>query len=182
MARRARNGPSRRKIIGIAALVPAALKAHASADAETLPTLCSKWLAQDAKVEHLSLRWGQLEVRAIREFGWCQLSPEARRGLPLQAEMDQICAQLFGSGRCSGRGSGGPQSDQGDGPSRRSRQVGGGRTTFPRRRRGPPPVCRRGHRRSRQPGNCRPSPGRSFNAPRCVRPSRPEQSALRYRR
>ena len=95
MARRARNGPSRRKIIGIAALVPAALKAHASADAETLPTLCSKWLAQDAKVEHLSLRWGQLEVRAIREFGWRQLSPEARRGLPLQAEMDQICAQLL---------------------------------------------------------------------------------------
>ncbi len=93
MARRARGGPSRRKIIGVAALAPAVLKAHASADAETLPTLCSKWLAQDAKVEHLSLRWGQLEVRALREFGWSQLSPEARRGL--QAEMDQICAQLL---------------------------------------------------------------------------------------
>lgn len=72
-----------------------ALNPNVGAGAETLPTLCSKWLAQDAQVERLSLRWGQLEVRALREFGWSQLSPEARRGLPLQAEMDQICAQLL---------------------------------------------------------------------------------------
>lgn len=95
MAKQAHNGPSRRKVIGVAAAAPAVLAARAGMDAETLPALCSKWLALDSEIERLSLRWGDLEAQAVKELGWFQLTPEDQRALPIAAQMEQIHAQFL---------------------------------------------------------------------------------------
>ncbi|MDB5580648.1 MAG: hypothetical protein JWR80_5824 [Bradyrhizobium sp.] len=59
-------------------------------------TRCDEWLALDAKIDSLSLRWSHLETVLVREKNWSEMLPDEREALPPSEEMAAIDEQLHG--------------------------------------------------------------------------------------
>lgn len=57
---------SRRAILGAASAVPVAVGAS-SAEADAIVERCGQWLAADAEIDRLSLRWAELDHQAGTE-------------------------------------------------------------------------------------------------------------------
>jgi hypothetical protein len=54
----------------------------------------SLWLARHAEHEKLIRRWQRLETVLVRDHGWFELSPRARRELPEAVELDALNARI----------------------------------------------------------------------------------------
>lgn len=61
---------------------------------DNLVANCKAWLDIDAKAEQLADRWSNLETLAVRQFDWLNLSPSARRTVPMTMGIDQIRVRL----------------------------------------------------------------------------------------
>lgn len=86
--------PSRRDVIGAAALAPVVSSARVCPPSDDLVARCAAWLALDLEIDRLSLRWSELETEAVREFGWFNLTRAQRRRVPMAREMGEIDHRL----------------------------------------------------------------------------------------
>ncbi|WP_299015269.1 hypothetical protein [uncultured Caulobacter sp.] len=55
---------------------------------------CEAWIALDAEIDRLGLRWSDLETILVRERRWERMTPDERVALSPTQEMDAIDAQL----------------------------------------------------------------------------------------
>lgn len=55
---------------------------------------CAEWLALDAEIDRLGLRWSDLETILVRQKRWERMTPEERGELLPSEEMDAIDEQL----------------------------------------------------------------------------------------
>jgi hypothetical protein len=92
-----RRGLLHSSLVPVAAPFSAGLaKANAVTAATPDPTIaiCQKWLAVEDEWSRLSLLWGDVEARLMREHGWHRLSEEERRTLPIGRQLSEIDARL----------------------------------------------------------------------------------------
>lgn len=75
---------SRRVVIG----------AGGGALADPAVARCAEWMALDAEVDRLGLRWSDLEAILVRQKRWERMTPEERGELLPSEEMAAIDAQL----------------------------------------------------------------------------------------
>lgn len=87
---------SRRVVIGAASAAPVVAGAGAgiAASSNEAMTRCAEWLALDAEIDRLGLRWSDLETILVRQKRWERMTPEERGELLPSEEMDAIDEQL----------------------------------------------------------------------------------------
>ncbi len=82
---------SRRVVIGAASAAPVVAGGGVAASANEAVTRCAEWLALDAEIDRLGLRWSDLETILVRQE---RMTPKARGDLSPSEEMDAIDKQL----------------------------------------------------------------------------------------
>lgn len=85
---------SRRVVIGAASAAPMVAGAGGTAVPDAAVARCAEWLALDAEIDRLGLRWSDLETILVRQKRWERMTPEERGELLPSEEMDAIDAQL----------------------------------------------------------------------------------------
>lgn len=85
---------SRRVVIGAASAAPVVAGAGVTASSNEVMTRCAEWLALDAEIDRLGLRWSDLETILVRQKRWERMTPEERGELLPSEEMDAIDEQL----------------------------------------------------------------------------------------
>ncbi|OYX03004.1 MAG: hypothetical protein B7Z12_10915 [Caulobacter vibrioides] len=85
---------SRRVVIGAASAAPVARGGGGSALADPAVARCAEWMALDAEIDRLGLRWSDLETILVREKRWERMTPEEREELLPSEEMDAIDKQM----------------------------------------------------------------------------------------
>ncbi|MDI1366144.1 MAG: hypothetical protein PSX79_15000 [bacterium] len=85
---------SRRVVIGAASAAPVVAGAGVAASSNEALTRCTEWLALDAEIDRLGLRWSDLETILVRQKRWERMTPEERGELLPSEEMDAIDEQL----------------------------------------------------------------------------------------
>jgi hypothetical protein len=85
---------SRRVIIGAASAAPVVAGAGGAAGPDAAVARCAEWLALDAEIDRLGLRWSDLETILVRQKRWERMTPEERGELLPSEEMDAIDEQL----------------------------------------------------------------------------------------
>jgi hypothetical protein len=90
---------SRRNVLGGATAAPFVggwtdAKAVTALASDPTIAICQKWLAVEDEWSRLSLLWGDVEARLMREHGWHRLSEEERRTLPIGRQLSEIDARL----------------------------------------------------------------------------------------
>ena len=85
---------SRRVVIGAASAAPVAAGAGGGALADPAVARCAEWMALDAEIDRLGLRWSDLEAILVRQKRWERMTPEERGEMLPSEEMDAIDAQL----------------------------------------------------------------------------------------
>ncbi|UAL11691.1 hypothetical protein [Caulobacter segnis] len=84
---------SRRVVIGAASAAPV-VSGAGGAIADPAVARCAEWMALDAEIDRLGLRWSDLETILVRQRRWERMTPEERGELLPSEEMDAIDAQL----------------------------------------------------------------------------------------
>ncbi len=84
--------PSRRAVIGAAALTP--VLGGGPPPAEDTVARCADWIALDLEIDRLARRWSQLETLMARKHRWFALTHAEQRALPQAAEMFEIDDRL----------------------------------------------------------------------------------------
>ncbi len=81
-------------MIGAASVAPVVAGAGAGGGAVPDPAVarCAEWMALDAEIDRLGLRWSDLET--ILEKRWERMTPDERAALSPTQEMDAIDDQL----------------------------------------------------------------------------------------
>lgn len=92
---------SRRVVIGAASAAPVVNGAGGGALVDPAVARCAEWLALDAEIDRLGLRWSDLETILVRQKRWERMTPEERGELLPSEEMDAIDKLLS---RCSSSG------------------------------------------------------------------------------
>jgi len=86
---------SRRVVIGAAGAAPVVANTGAGAAMQDQAIArCDEWLALDAEIDRLGLRWSDLETILVREKRWERMTPEERVALSPTQEMDAIDKRL----------------------------------------------------------------------------------------
>lgn len=85
---------SRRVVIGAASAAPVVAGAGGAAVPDQAIARCAEWLALDAEIDRLGLRWSDLETILVRQKRWERMTPEERGELLPSEEMDVIDEQL----------------------------------------------------------------------------------------
>jgi len=85
---------SRRVVIGAASAAPVVAGAGGATVPDAAVARCAEWLALDAEIDRLGLRWSDLETILVRQKRWERMAPEERGELLPSEEMDAIDAQL----------------------------------------------------------------------------------------
>ncbi|WP_184715249.1 hypothetical protein [Caulobacter sp.] len=85
---------SRRVVIGAASAAPVVGGAGGSAPSDHAVARCAEWLALDAEIDRLGLRWSDLETILVRQKRWERMTPEERGELLPSEEMDAIDKQM----------------------------------------------------------------------------------------
>lgn len=85
---------SRRVVIGAAGAAPVVGGAGTSAMPDPAIARCAEWMALDAEIDRLGLRWSDLESILVREKRWERMTPDERVALSPTQEMDAIDEQL----------------------------------------------------------------------------------------
>lgn len=85
---------SRRVVIGAASAAPVVANAGGNALADPAVARCAEWMALDAEIDRLGLRWSDLETILVRQKRWERMTPEERGELLPSEEMDAIDRQL----------------------------------------------------------------------------------------
>lgn len=87
---------SRRVVIGAASAAPVIGGAGASGAVppNEAMTRCAEWLALDAEIDRLGIRWSDLEAILVQQRRWERMTPEERGVLLPTEEMDVIDRQL----------------------------------------------------------------------------------------
>lgn len=85
---------SRRVVIGAASATPVVSSAGGGAVPDPAAARCAEWMALDAEIDRLGLRWSDLETILVRQRRWERMTPEERGELLPSEEMDAIDAQL----------------------------------------------------------------------------------------
>ncbi|RRN62185.1 hypothetical protein [Caulobacter sp. 602-1] len=85
---------SRRVVIGAVSAAPVAAGAGGGALADPAVARCAEWMALDAEIDRLGLRWSDLEAILVRQKRWERMTPEERGELLPSEEMAAIDAQL----------------------------------------------------------------------------------------
>lgn len=85
---------SRRVVIGAASAAPVVAGAGGGAVPDPAVARCAEWLALDAEIDRLGLRWSDLETILVRQKRWERMTPEERGELLPSEEMDAIDKQL----------------------------------------------------------------------------------------
>jgi hypothetical protein len=86
---------SRRVLIGAASATPLLASAR-PVSPNDVTARCDEWLAIDAEIDRLSLRWSDLETMLVKERQWRKMTPDQREALSPTEEMDAIDVQLEG--------------------------------------------------------------------------------------
>jgi len=85
---------SRRVVIGAASAAPVVAGAGGAAVPDAAVARCAEWLALDAEIDRLGLRWSDLETILVRQKRWKRMTPEECGELLPSEEMDAIDEQL----------------------------------------------------------------------------------------
>jgi len=85
---------SRRVVIGAASAAPVVASAGAGALPDPVIARCADWMALDAEIDRLGLRWSDLETILVREKRWERMTSDERVALSPTQEMDAIDEQL----------------------------------------------------------------------------------------
>ncbi len=85
---------SRRVVVGAASAAPVVTGAGGTAVLDQAIARCAEWLALDAEINRLGLRWSDLEAILVRQKRWERMTPEERGELLPSKEMDAIDEQL----------------------------------------------------------------------------------------
>lgn len=85
---------SRRVVIGAASVAPVVAGAGGAAVPDAAVARCAEWLALDAEIDRLGLRWSELETILVRQKRWERMTREERGELLPSEEMDAIDEQL----------------------------------------------------------------------------------------
>lgn len=85
---------SRRVVIGAASAAPVIAGVGGAAVPDQAIARCAEWLALDAEIDRLGLRWSDLETILVRQKQWERMTPEERGELLPSEEMDVIDEQL----------------------------------------------------------------------------------------
>ncbi len=85
---------SRRVVIGAASAAPVVSGAGGVAPADPVVARCAEWMALDAEIDSLGLRWSDLETILVRQKRWERMTPEERGELLPSEEMDAIDKRL----------------------------------------------------------------------------------------
>jgi hypothetical protein len=85
---------SRRVVIGAASAAPVVGGAGGSAPSDHAVARCAEWLALDAEIDRLGLRWSDLETILVQQKRWERMTPEERGELLPSEEMDAIDKQM----------------------------------------------------------------------------------------
>jgi len=85
---------SRRVVLGAASAAPVVAGAGGAAVPDAAVARCAEWLALDAEIDRLGLRWSDLETILVRQKRWERMTPEERGELLPSEEMDAIDEQL----------------------------------------------------------------------------------------
>lgn len=85
---------SRRVVIGAASAAPMVAGAGVAASSNEAMARCAEWLALDAEIDRLGLRWSDLETILVRQKRWERMTPEERGELLPSEEMAAIDEQL----------------------------------------------------------------------------------------
>lgn len=85
---------SRRVVIGAASATPVVGGAGGSAPSDPAVARCAEWMALDAEIDRLGLRWSDLEAILVRQKRWERMTPEERGELLPSEEMDAIDKQM----------------------------------------------------------------------------------------
>jgi len=88
---------SRRVVIGAASAAPVVAGAGGAAVPDAAVARCAEWLALDAEIDRLGLRWSDLETILVRQKRWERMTPEERGELLPSEEMDAIDDRSDGS-------------------------------------------------------------------------------------
>jgi hypothetical protein len=87
---------SRRVLFGAAGAAPLLTGTELIGPSHDVIVRCDEWLALDARIDRLCLRWSDLESVLAREKNWSQMSPDERQALSPTEEMAAIDEQLKG--------------------------------------------------------------------------------------
>lgn len=85
---------SRRVVIGAASAAPVVAGAGGGALCDPAMAHCAEWMALDAEIDRLGLRWSELEAILVREKRGERMTPQERGELLPSDEMDAIDKQL----------------------------------------------------------------------------------------
>ena len=85
---------SRRVVIGAASAAPVVTGAGSRALADPAAARCAEWMALDAEIDRLGLRWSDLETILVRQKRWERMTPEERGELLPSEEMAAIDKQM----------------------------------------------------------------------------------------
>ncbi|NQE62382.1 hypothetical protein E1H18_2638 [Caulobacter sp. RHG1] len=85
---------SRRAVIGAASAAPVVAGAGGGAAPDPAVARCAEWMALDAEIDRLGLRWSDLETILVRKKRWERMTPDERAALSPTHEMDAIDKQL----------------------------------------------------------------------------------------
>lgn len=85
---------SRRVVIGAASAAPVVASASSGAVPDRALARCAEWMALDAEIDRLGLRWSDLETILVRDKRWERMTPDQRVALSPTQEMDAIDEQL----------------------------------------------------------------------------------------
>lgn len=85
---------SRRVVIGAASAAPVVSGEDGDAVSDPAVARCAEWLALDAEIVRLGLRWSDLETMLVQQQRWERMAPEERGELLPSEEMDAIDKQL----------------------------------------------------------------------------------------
>ncbi|RRN64695.1 hypothetical protein EIK80_11715 [Caulobacter sp. 602-1] len=85
---------SRRAVIGATA-VPFAetVRGLPAPGAVDIPAQCAAWVAVDMEITRLCNRWSELEVQAVKQFDYFNLTDAQISALPMGPEMDAVDAE-----------------------------------------------------------------------------------------
>lgn len=87
---------SRRVLIGAVSATPLLAGARPASPSNDITALCDEWLALDAEIDRLSLRWSDLETVLVKEKQWHKMTPDQREALLPTEEMQAIDERLKG--------------------------------------------------------------------------------------
>src|SRR3990167_9153656 len=85
---------SRRVVIGAASAAPVVAGAGGGEASDPAMARCAEWLALDAEIDRLGLRWSDLETILVRREQCERMTPKERGELLPSEEMDAIDKQL----------------------------------------------------------------------------------------